>query len=212
MKLHWSPLSPFVRKVMILAHERGLVDRIVCVRTRVTMTETNADLLPDNPLGKIPTLVLDDGTSIYDSSVICEYLQGLVDDRPLARARAADHIVALRREALGDGLLDVLLLWRNELMRPAAQRSTPHLDAWRVKVEAALAALDREARLLADSAFGIGHIAIGCALSYIDFRFPQLPWRDQCPQLAAWHATFEARPSVRATRPPAAADALRAAN
>ena len=79
MKLHWSPRSPFVRKVMIAAHETGLVDRLTCVRTVVAMTAPNATLLPDNPLSKIPTLVLDDGSTLYDSGVICEYLDTLHD-------------------------------------------------------------------------------------------------------------------------------------
>src|ERR1700757_537799 len=82
MKLHWSPRSPFVRKVMIVAHERGLADRLTCVRTIAATAKPHAELMKDNPLSKIPTLVLDDGTILYDSPVICEYLNGL-DGVPL---------------------------------------------------------------------------------------------------------------------------------
>jgi glutathione S-transferase len=77
MKLHWSPRSPFVRKVMIAAHETGQLEQLSCTRTVVAMTQPNADLLPDNPLSKIPTLVLEDGSPLYDSLVICEYLDSL---------------------------------------------------------------------------------------------------------------------------------------
>src|SRR5580658_9517781 len=88
MKLHWSPRSPFVRKVMIVAHERGVADRIALVRTVVEMTEPHAELMRDNPLSKIPTLVLDDGTVLFDSAVICEYLDAL-DGTPRLFPRGA---------------------------------------------------------------------------------------------------------------------------
>lgn len=199
MMLHWSPRSPFVRKVMIFAHETGLGDRFSRKRTVVAMTKPNADLLPDNPLNKIPTLVLDDGAPLYDSMVICEYLDGLHNGPKLFPSESKSHFTTLRRCALGDGLLDLLLLWRNERDRP--QPSQPHLDAYAVKYNAALAALDKEASDIAAAPFGIGHISIGCALSYLDFRFPDLDWRAKHPQIAAWHATFAQRPSVRATEP-----------
>ena len=77
MKLHWSPRSPFVRKVMVVVHELGLTDRVTCVRTVAAATKPHAELMQDNPLSKIPTLVLDDGTVIYDSPVICDYLDSL---------------------------------------------------------------------------------------------------------------------------------------
>jgi glutathione S-transferase len=117
MKLHWSPRSPFVRKVMVFAHEAGLVDRLTCVRTVVAMKEPNAALLADNPLSKIPTLVLEDGSSLYDSGVICEYLDTLHGRTKLFPAEGQARWTALRRQALGDGFLDFLLLWRHERER-----------------------------------------------------------------------------------------------
>jgi glutathione S-transferase len=197
MKLHWSPRSPFVRKVMIAAHECGVADRITPVRTLVAMTSPNADLLADNPLSKIPTLVLDDGTVLYDSGVICEYLDTLHDKPRLFPAYGPAHWTALRRHALGSGLLDLLVLWRNERDRP--QPSQPHLQAYAVKADASFDALEREAPGLAATPFDIGALAIGCALAYADFRFKDRPWRDGRPQLTAWHAGFAQRPSVRAT-------------
>jgi glutathione S-transferase len=197
MKLHWSPRSPFVRKVMIAAHETGLVERLTCVRTVVAMTAPNAALLPDNPLSKIPTLVLDDGSALYDSGVICEYLDTLHEGVKLFPADPKARWIALRRHALGSGLLDLLILWRNERERP--QSSQPHLDAYGVKYKAALNALEKETGAITATPFGIGHIGIGCALSYADFRFAGLDWRAEHPQLAAWHKSFSQRPSARAT-------------
>jgi len=197
MKLHWSPRSPFVRKVMIAAHETGLVDRLTCVRTVVAMTEPNTNLLSDNPLSKIPTLVLDDGSPLYDSLVICEYFDAMHDGPKLFPTDPKARWTALRRHALGNGLLDMLILWRGE--RERQQPSQPHLDAFAVKYKATLKALEKESPEIGATPFGIGHIAIGCALSYADFRFADLNWRAGHPQTATWHASFLQRPSARAT-------------
>jgi glutathione S-transferase len=197
MKLHWSPRSPFVRKVMIAAHELGLVDRLTCVRTVAATTKPHAELMQDNPLSKIPTLVLDDGTPLYDSRVICEYFDTLHDGTKLLPIAPTARFQALRRQALGDGMLDLLVLWRGETERP--HKSEAHLASYAARRAAALAVLEGESGALHASPFTIGHIAIGCALSYLDFRFAALPWRDAHPKLAQWHATFCERPSARAT-------------
>ena len=199
MKLHWSPRSPFVRKVMIVAHERGLAERIDCVRTVAAMTKPHAELMKDNPLSKIPTLVLDDGTVLYDSPVICEYLDGLDGEAKLFPREPKPRMTALRRQALGDGFLDMMVALRNE--RERAQPSDIHMASTAARKAAVLASLDREAESLATTPFGIGHIAIGCALSYLDFRFADENWRKDHLRLANWHAAFAARPSVRATEP-----------
>jgi len=201
MKLHWSPRSPFVRKVMIAAHELGLVDRIMCVRTVVAMTKPHLPLMQENPLSKLPTLVLDDGTVIYDSPVVCEYLDSLHAGPKLFPTEPKARMTALRRQALGDGMLDFLILWRNERERPDQHRSEVHLSSYAAKRKASLATLEKEADDLGATPFSIGHIAVGCALSYLDFRYAAEPWRDSHPLLAAWHKTFAARPSVRATEP-----------
>lgn len=200
MKLHWSPRSPFVRKVMIVAHERGLADRIACVRTVAAATKPHAELMKDNPLSKIPTLVLDDGTVLYDSPVICEYLDALHDDGPvLFPSEPKARMTALRQQALGDGFLDLLVLLRDEGMR--ARPSDAHLVSAAVRKRAILDSLEEEARALADTPFGIGHVAIGCALSYLDFRYADEDWRKDHPRIAGWYREFAARPSVRATEP-----------
>jgi glutathione S-transferase len=199
MKLHWSPRSPFVRKVMIVAHERGLVERITCVRTIAATAKPHAELMKDNPLSKIPTLVLDDGTVLYDSPVICEFLDALEGAPKLFPVAPAPRLIALRRQALGDGFLDLLVLLRDEKARP--QRSDAHLASAAARKIAVLDHLEGEAEAIAETPFDIGHIAIGCSLSYLDFRYADEDWRRHHPRLARWHATFASRPSAQATEP-----------
>jgi glutathione S-transferase len=199
MKLHWSPRSPFVRKVMIVAHEHGIVDRITCVRTVAATAKPHVELMKDNPLSKIPVLVLDDGTVLYDSPVICEYFDGLEGTRKLFPRSGKARLTALRRQALGDGFLDMMVLLRDERLRAAP--SAQHIASTAARKAAILESLERETEDLIRSPFGIGHIAIGCALSYLDFRFGDEDWRKGHLRLANWHAGFSARPSVRATVP-----------
>ena len=198
MKLHWSPKSPYVRKAMICAHELDLVPRLELVRSVAAMLQPNARLMQDNPLSKIPTLVTDEGLALFDSAVICEYLNDLAGG-PLFPQPPALRWPALRWHALGNGLLDALILWRNE--RERATPLQPMLAAFETKTEAALQRLEVEAGALGDAPFAIGHIAIGCALGYLDYRFEALGWRHQRPHLSAWHARLQARPSFQATLP-----------
>lgn len=198
MKLHWSPKSPFVRKVMIAAHELGIADQIETVRSVAVMTKPNAAIMQDNPLSKIPTLVLANGEAIFDSLTICEYLDaqgGNILFPPAGPARWT----ALSWHALGNGLLDLLILWRNERDKPLDKQTAAWLEAFAFKTDATLARLEQMVPSLDATSFGIGHIAIGCALSYMDFRFATLNWREGHAQLAAWHERFEARPSAKAT-------------
>lgn len=200
MKLHWSPRSPFVRKVMIVAHELGVAGQLELVRSRAAMNEVNAQLSQDNPLNKLPTLVLDNGQALYDSPVICEYLDG---NGSLHPAQPVARIDALRRQALGDGLLDLLVIFRNERIRPPEMQSLSHLTAWRAKIGQTLDRMETEAPWVGPRgklAVDIGDIAIGCALGYLHFRFSDLDWRAGRPILAKWAQRFEARPSARAAQ------------
>jgi glutathione S-transferase len=201
MTLHWSPRSPYVRKVMIAIHEMGLQDRIGIVRTVAGGTTPHWELMKVNPVGKIPTLELEDGTVAYDSPVIIEYLDTLHAGPKLYPAAWPERLTALRRHALGQGMLDNALPLLSEGFRPADKQSEPHKELWRAKLRACADALEHEAEALGQSAFGVGHIAIGVALAYLDFRFDALQWREGHPKLAAWHATFNARPSVQANMP-----------
>jgi len=201
MTLHWSPRSPYVRKVVIAAHELGLADRIDRVRTVVGGTTPHPELMRENPLGKIPTLVLADGTIIYDSPVVCEFLDTLQGGGKLFPTAWPARLMALRWQALGSGMLDISLLRLAERGKPEALRSAPHEALWVGKIRCCVDALEQQAAALTATPFTIGHIAIGVALGYLDFRWAAEAWRDGHPRLAAWHASFNARPSVAANMP-----------
>lgn len=207
MKLRHSPTSPFVRKVMVAAYELGLEDRIERIPTRVAPTRPNDEVVRDNPLVKIPALATDDGLVIYDSRVICEYLDTLRGTSKLFPAAGRPRWLALRQQALGDGMLDAGILARYEALRPREFQWQEWIDAQMRKVRGALAALEMEcesgelAPLAAEGTAQIGHIAIGCALDWLDFRYPAEAWRERQRRLAAWHEAFAERRSMRETAP-----------
>lgn len=198
MKLHWSPRSPYVRKVMIMAHEAGIAHQIECVRTVVSMFKPADELFADNPLNKLPTLVLDDGSALFDSRVICEYLDTCHGGPRLFPETGNERLVTLRNQALGDGLLDVSMMRLTERLKPEERRTEAIILSNERKSSAAVDRLESDIALLTDRAFDIGHIAIGTALGYLDFRFDVDNWRNGHPKLAAWHAEFVQRPSVQA--------------
>jgi glutathione S-transferase len=198
MQLHWSPKSPYVRKVLICAHELQLVAELQLVRSVAAMLKPNAALMQVNPLSKIPALVLDDGRTLFDSVVICEYLDTQAGGSLFPKEGQA-RWAALRWHALGDGLLDALILWRNEREREVPLAAL--LAAFELKTQASLQLLESEVAALQASDFGIGHLTLVCALGYLDYRFNSFGWRQQAPQLAAWFAQMQQRPSVVATEP-----------
>lgn len=202
MTLHWSPLSPFVRKVMCCVHELRLEGRVQCIRTRVASQVPNLALIPDNPLIRIPTLVLENGQALFDSVVICEYLDSLGSHASLYPAKSEARWQALRWQALGDGLCDTLIAWRHERDRQPAQQIPALIDGARLKVDSTLDRLEQEVAQLEAAPFGIGHVAVGCALGYLGVRFADLAWQARRPMLARWQAEFEARPSAQLTKPP----------
>ncbi|QHE85201.1 glutathione S-transferase family protein [Hydrogenophaga sp. BPS33] len=198
MQLHWSPKSPYVRKVMIAAHELGVVDQLALVRSVAAMLKPNPALMAVNPLSKIPALVLDDGSTLWDSVVICEYLNARAHG-PLFPSEGPARWQALRWHALGDGMLDALILWRNE-----REREVPLVNliaAFELKINAALALLESEVDALAQAPFTIGHLTLVCALGYIDYRFASHCWRGRAPRLAVWFETMAQRTSMKATEP-----------
>ncbi|MDN5005610.1 glutathione S-transferase family protein [Bradyrhizobium sp. GCM10027634] len=199
MKLHWSPRSPYVRKVMVAAHELGLADRIACVRSVAALPTPNPIIMADNPLSKIPTLVLDNGDVLQDSRTIVEYLDSLAGPGVLLPLEGPGRWRALSRQALADGLLDLLILWRNELAKPEERQTEAWIKAFATKVNATFDRFEQQAVDAPTPSFGIGEIALGCALSYADFRFAELNWRTGRPHLAKWHESFAARPSAQAT-------------
>jgi glutathione S-transferase len=195
MKLRYSTTSPFVRKVHVLAIETGQIDKIELVKTNTA--DPNSGLNQHNPLNKVPALALDDGSALYDSRVICEYLDSQSKGTFFPPAGPA-RWTALRRQALADGMMDAAVLRMFESRKPESQRS-PDWDArQKLKVTQGLAAL--EADHLGPQ-LDIGTLSVAIVLDYLDFRFKADDWRASHAKLAAWHKTFATRASLQKTLP-----------
>ena len=202
MKLRYSPTSPFVRKVMVVALETGLAERIERIPTTVAPTKFNEEVARENPLVKVPALTTDDGMVLYDSPVICEYLDTLHDGQKLFPAAGKALWTALRQQALGDGILEAAILGRYEILRPKEYQWQDWIDAQLRKVRGALAALEMEVEA---GEFGgavtIGQITVGCALGYLDFRYASEDWRAKQRRLGAWFDELAKRKSIELTKP-----------
>ena len=196
MKLAYSAASPYVRKVTACAIARGLNDKI----ERLKIGTTDPALLPLNPLSKVPTLVTDDGTSIYDSPVICEYLDSIGTAPRLIPAAGPARWKALVQESLADGILDATQPRRRELALPLDDGRKGYIALQQGKVKEALAALEKQAETLG-MLTTVGEITIGCALGYLDFRFASEPWRPGHPRLDAWYAKVVKLPPLAQTMP-----------
>jgi glutathione S-transferase len=196
MKLAFSAASPYVRKVVACAITRGLKDKIEIWK----IGTTDPALLPVNPLSKVPTLVTDDGMSLYDSPVICEYLDSIGTAAKLFPAAGPARWKALCQEALGDGLLDATQPRRREIALPQDDGRKSYIELQQGKVSRALDALEKEAGSLG-MLTTIGEITIGCALGYLDFRYANEPWRPGHPKLDAWYAKVVKLPPLAETMP-----------
>lgn len=196
MKIAYSAASPYVRKVMACAIARGLNDKI----ERWTVGTTDPALLPFNPLSKVPSFVTDDGMMLYDSPVICEYLDSVGSAARLFPDAGPARWNALRQQALGDGIMDASQPRRREIALPQDDGRKAYVDLQRGKVSRAIDTLEKEA-----ASFGelktIGEIAVGCALGYLDFRFANEPWRPGHPKLDAWYAKVVMLPPLAETMP-----------
>jgi glutathione S-transferase len=201
MKLYCSTTSPYVRKVLIAAYETGLYERIEKLLVQHTPTQQSDALNQTNPLGKIPALITDDGQVFYDSPLVCEYLDTLHRGPRLIPADGPARWKTLLLQALADGVMDAAVLLRYEVwLRPAELRWKDWIQGQTDKIERGLAVAERDVAGFGDT-LDIGTIAVACALGYLDLRNPDMDWRAQYPQLAAWHARFAERPSYQATRP-----------
>jgi glutathione S-transferase len=202
MTLFHNPLSPFVRKVMVLLHETGQQDRVALQDCVLTPVSPDAALNQDNPLGKIPALRLADGTVIHDSRVILDYLDHQHVGNPLIPREGSARWRRLTLASMADGIMDAAVLVRYEQALRAPEK---HWDEWleaqREKIRRGLAVLEREAIAELTSHFDVAAISVACALGYLDLRFPDLGWRDANPQLANWYFAVSQRPSMIATQP-----------
>jgi len=202
MKLRYSPTSPYVRKVSITAIEAGLDGKIERVTTDPWAAET--DLGQNNPIGKVPCLITDDGEAIYDSPVICEYLDSLNMGRKLFPADGKARLRALKLSAIGDGALDAgVLRLIEERRRPAELKWDWWTQRQHETVLRCLTAADHMADEMSTDQISIGEITVGAAIGWLDFRFADLGWRTDRPALADWYDKIVDRPSFAATAPKA---------
>ena len=198
MKLYFSPFSPYVRKCLVVGHELGLDARITLLPSAAHPIQRDQAIIANNPLGKVPTLLTDDGQALYDSRVICEYLDDLAGGTLFPKTGAA-RWQALTLHALADGMLDAALLARYEdVARPEAIR----WKEWRAgqldKVETSLVHLEGNLQTLMGRV-DIGSLSMACALWYLDVRFAELRWRGRYPKLADWYLAFSQRASTQMT-------------
>ncbi|CAO3426627.1 glutathione S-transferase N-terminal domain-containing protein [Azospirillum doebereinerae] len=203
MTLRWSATSPYVRKVMMVAIEAGVDGRLSCRATDPWSVDT--DLPNDNPLGKVPALTVEDGTVLFDSPVIVEYLAALNPAAGLLPAAGPARWAALRFQAVADGICDAAILRRLENNRPDGEKSAGWMERQRKAVVRSLDLLEAEVGALSATPSDsptIGTLAVVAALAYLDFRFGHEPWREGRPALAAWFAAASDRDSVRRTAPP----------
>jgi glutathione S-transferase len=202
MKLYYSATSPYVRKVMVLLHESGQLDDVALHAASGTPIAPAKDLLAKNPLSKVPALERTDGPTLYDSRVICAYM----DDRAQSGfyGSGARRWDILTLEATADGILDAALAMTYEArLRPEEIRWQPWVEGQWAKIERSCAALNTRWMSHLAGPLDMGQIAVACALGYVDFRHDARGWRNGNDALAAWYGDFSARPSMAATVPPA---------
>ncbi|MDU8911380.1 glutathione S-transferase [Aestuariicoccus sp. MJ-SS9] len=202
MKLYYAPTSPYVRKVMVLLHETGQLDDVSLENASGTPFAPAANLGTANPLSKVPALERPEGCTLYDSRVICRYL----DDRAKARLypEGARLWETLTLEATADGMMDAALLMTYEArLRPEDKRMPDFVDAQWAKIERACAAINARWMSHLAGPLDAAQIAVGCALAYLDLRHDARGWRNGHTALAEWYAAFAERPSMQATVPPA---------
>lgn len=198
MKLYYSPTSPFVRKVNAFAIETGLADQLEWVTTNPWQAEDT--LTAENPLSKIPTLVTDDEQVIYDSPVICEYLDSLHGGKKLIPENVDVRWKVLRLQALADGILDAGILRFMEKKRPAEQQSADWDAMQKNSVERGLDYLENTVSEWGDN-LDVGVISVACTLGWLDFRFPDDDWRARRSKLNTWNESFSKRASISKTAP-----------
>ncbi|MEM9010521.1 MAG: glutathione S-transferase [Pseudomonadota bacterium] len=203
MKLHHSPASPFVRKVMVLLHETGMADRVEISPAMGTPVDPGTMPVSRNPLGKIPCFERSDGPALYDSRVICRYLDDLAGAGLYPTGAGLWDVLTL--EATADGIMEaaVLIVYEGRTRDPG-ERSEAWVSGQREKIARALAALEERWMGHLGGPLHMGQIAVGCALGYLGFRLPDWDWAAERPTLQTWYQGFAARPSMQETAPPAA--------
>ncbi|MEM7178616.1 MAG: glutathione S-transferase [Pseudomonadota bacterium] len=199
MKLYHSPTSPYVRKVMVMLALTGQTDAVELLPGAGTPLAPNEGTCSANPLGKVPCLVTEDGRAIYDSRVICRYVDFVGKGGLYPEGETLFDV--LTTEALADGIIDAGILGVYEArLRPEELRFSPWVQAQLSKVQRALGELEGRSAGFGE-ALDAGQIAVGCALGYLDFRFGDLNWRQGRPRLSAWNDGIQAHEAMLATAP-----------
>ena len=201
MKLYYSKTSPYSRKVRLMVHEKGLQQVITSVACNPF--EEVRELEAANPLGKVPSLILDDGSSLYDSPVICAYLDTLTSDRLIPESGPdsnRERWNILRWEALCDGVLDATYNIVMERRRDAREQSSSWIEQWKSQVIRSLDHMEANIDSL-PAQISLAQLSLGAALGYLDFRLSDLDWHNQCPALASWYDDFSERDAMKNTRP-----------
>jgi len=202
MQLLYASTSPYVRKVMVCAYLTDQADEIEKLPSAAHPIHRDERISIHNPLAKVPTLLTNDGHTLFDSRVICEYLAVRAENHTLFPAAGYARWSALQQQAMADGLLDAALLARYEkTARPTEIQWPQWVESCLTKIQACLTTIEALAPQLSISEPSIGEVTIGCALGYLDFRFPELTWRMQHPQATQWFAQFDELPAMYATRP-----------
>ncbi|MCY1291593.1 putative GST-like protein YibF [compost metagenome] len=201
LTLFFSPTSPYVRKVMVLLHETGQLDAVALHGITLTPVNPSAELNDNNPAGKIPALRLADGSVLHDSRVILDYFDHQHGGEPLIPRDGAARWRRLTLASLADAVLDAAILVRYEtFLRPEDKRWDDWVLGQCSKIDRALESFEQAADELGER-FDVAAISAACALGYLDFRMPDLNWRRDCPNLAAWYSAASQRPSLQATAP-----------
>jgi glutathione S-transferase len=198
MKLFAAPVSPFVRKIVLVAHELGLSEKIDIVKG--DYTDRNSELFACSPIGKIPAMAAASGLNLCDSQLIVAYMDTQSDKAEVIPASGDTRWEALASEALADGLMDAGVDVMREVRRPEGTVSEDVANKFRARMTGVLDRFEAEAASYGDE-FHIGRISLVCALDYLSFRFAEMNWQDGRPNLVAWHSKFLDRPSVKATMP-----------
>jgi glutathione S-transferase len=200
VKLYHNRMSPFARKVMMVAYEAGITGSLELIS--VDTLAQPPGLLAVNPLCKVPCLVPDDGPPIFDSRVICEYIDLRFNAGRLFPSAPEERIAALRWQALADGIMDAAVLCRYEGLRPEAERSAQWIERQRGKIERGVDLLESEVEeSLKRAPFSIAQLAISAALGYLDLRFEDMRWREGHPKLTSWYGQMRERRSIGLTDP-----------
>lgn len=202
MKLFHSPASPYVRTVRVVAHETGQQGEIELIPTDTN--DLSGPLQGVNPLGKVPALQLEDGSAVFDSRAICEYLDSRHDGARLFPASGEPRLVALTLQAAAQGMMDAALAILTERRRPEQYQYEAFIAKQRQKIAQGLDYLEANAGRLTDGGLTIAQVAVGCFIGHAEYRHLISDWRASHPKLAAWYAAFAERPSMKETAPPPA--------